>query len=319
MAEDRESRDGAGLRRGLSVPCFAEDPADLVELGVGAERAGLDGYFLWDHLVHADSGDGLPPIVDPWQVLAVVAARTSRIKLGTMITPVARRRPWKLAKEVTTLDLLSGGRVILGVGLGAPAGEFGLFGEPTDTRYRAELLDEGLAVLAGLCSGQHFSHAGKHFTVGPVRFSPGPVQQPRVPIWVGGVFPSDGPLARAARRVAGMPPVRGPVARAARWDGFVPIHPGQPGERPTTGEIAAVRDRIAGLRGTIEDFDIAIWGELDSAGQVAGLLPGYRAAGATWWIESPGSGPGWLDAVRERLRGPTGRGPEVQSPRGRAL
>ena len=293
MAEDRESRDGAGLRRGLSVPCFAEDPADLVELGVGAERAGLDGYFLWDHLVHADSGDGLPPIVDPWQVLAVVAARTSRIKLGTMITPVARRRPWKLAKEVTTLDLLSGGRVILGVGLGAPAGEFGLFGEPTDTRYRAELLDEGLAVLAGLCSGQHFSHAGKHFTVGPVRFSPSPVQQPRVPIWVGGVFPSDGPLARAARRVAGMPPVRGPVARAARWDGFVPIHPGQPGERPTTGEIAAVRDRIAGLRGTIEDFDIAIWGELDSAGQVAGLLPGYRAAGATWWIESPGSGPGW--------------------------
>jgi hypothetical protein len=84
----------------------------------------------------------------------------------------------------------------------------------------------------------------------------------------------------------------------------------------TTGEIAAVRERIAGLRGTTADFDIAIWGELDSAGQVAAHLPGYRAAGATWWIESPGSGPGWPEAVRERLREPTGRGPEVQSPRG---
>ena len=129
MADRRDRAGGGGLRRGLAVPCFADDPADLVELGIGAERAGLDGFFLWDHLVHSGSGDG-PPIVDPWQVLAVVAARTSRIKLGTMITPVARRRPWKLAKEVTTLDLLSRGRVILGVGLGDPArAEFGLFGE----------------------------------------------------------------------------------------------------------------------------------------------------------------------------------------------
>jgi alkanesulfonate monooxygenase SsuD/methylene tetrahydromethanopterin reductase-like flavin-dependent oxidoreductase (luciferase family) len=311
VADHRDRADGAGLLRGLSVPCFAENPGDLVELGVGAERAGLDGYFLWDHLVHADSDDG-PPVVDPWQVLAVVAARTSRIKLGTMITPVARRRPWKLAKEVTTLDLLSGGRVILGVGLGAPATEFSLFGEPTEARHRAELLDEGLDVLAGLCSGEPFSYAGRHFTVGPVRFSPSPVQRPRIPVWAGGILPSEGSLVRAARRVAGVPPARGPVARAARWDGFVPINPGRPGERPTTGQISAVRDRIAGLRGSTAEFDIAVWAELDSAGQVAGLLPGYRAAGATWWLESPGSGPGWLDAVRERL----GRGPEVQSVRG---
>lgn len=312
MADHRDPAGGAGLRRGLAVPCFADDPADLVELGIGAERAGLDGYFLWDHLVHSDSGEG-PPIVDPWQVLAVVAARTSRIKLGTMITPVARRRPWKLAKEVTTLDLLSGGRVILGVGLGDPAhAEFGLFGEPTDRRVRAELLDEGLDVLAGLWTGQPFSHQGKHFTVGPVRFSPSPVQRPRVPIWVGGVLPSGGLLARAARWVAGVHPRSGPVARAARWDGFVPIHPGRPGDRATVGEIAAARDKIAGLRGTTADFDIAVWGELDSAGRVAARAPDYRDAGATWWLESPGSRPGWLDAVRERLQ----HGPEVQSPRG---
>jgi len=299
----------AGLRRGLAVPCFADDPADLVQLGIGAERAGFDGYFLWDHLVHSDSGEG-PPIVDPWQVLAVVAARTSRIKLGTMITPVARRRPWKLAKEVTTLDLLSGGRVILGVGLGAPAhAEFGLFGEPDDRRVRAELLDEGLDVLAGLWTGQPFSYQGKHFTVGPVRFSPRPVQRPRVPIWVGGVMPASGLLARAARRVAGVRPRSGPVARAARWDGFVPIHPGRPGDRATAGEIAAARDTIAGLRGGVADFDIAVWGELDPAGRLAARMPGYREAGATWWLESPGSGPGWLDAVRERLQ----RGPAAPS------
>lgn len=312
MADHRDPVGGAGLRRGLAVPCFADDPADLVQLGVGAERAGLDGYFLWDHLVHSDSGQG-PPIVDPWQVLAVVAARTSRIKLGTMITPVARRRPWKLAKEVTTLDLLSGGRVILGVGLGDPAhADFGLFGESVDRRVRAELLDEGLDVLAGLQAGQPFSHEGKHFTVGPVRFSPSPLQQPRVPIWVGGVIPASGPLARAARWVAGTHPRSGPVTRAARWDGFVPIHPGRRGDRATVGEIAAARDKIAGLRGTTADFDIAVWGELDSAGRGAARLPAYRDAGATWWLESPGSRPGWLDAARERLQ----RGPAVQSPRG---
>jgi alkanesulfonate monooxygenase SsuD/methylene tetrahydromethanopterin reductase-like flavin-dependent oxidoreductase (luciferase family) len=284
--------------RGLAVPCFADDPAELVRLGIDAERAGLDGFFLWDHLVHSDTGEG-PPVVDPWQVLAVVAASTSRIALGTMITPVARRRPWKLAKEITTLDLLSGGRAILGVGLGAPDSEFSLFGEPAGARHRAELLDEGLEVLAGLCAGRPFSYAGKHFTVGPVQFMPRPVQRARIPIWVGGLLPASGPL-----------------TRAARWSGFVPIHRERPGGQATPEDIAAVRDRIEALRGTTANFDIAVWGELDSAGQVAAALPAYRDAGATWFIESPTSRPGWLDAVRERLREPTGRGPEVQSPRG---
>ncbi len=105
------------VSRGLAVPCFREDPAELIRLGIDAERAGFDGFFLWDHLVWADTGEG-PPIVDPWQVLAVVAANTSTIRIGTLITPVARRRPWQLAKETTTLDRLSGGRVILGVGIG---------------------------------------------------------------------------------------------------------------------------------------------------------------------------------------------------------
>src|ERR1700689_1401493 len=115
------------LRRGIAVPNFGEDPAALIDLGAAAERAGFDGFFVWDHIVFSNSGDG-PPILDPWLVLAGVAARTTTIKIGTMITPVPRRRPWQLARVTTTLDRLSGGRVILGVGIGSPAhGGFGPF------------------------------------------------------------------------------------------------------------------------------------------------------------------------------------------------
>ena len=101
------------LLRGVAVPNFGDEPTGLIELGVAAEEAGFDGFFLWDHIVFSNTGDG-PPIIDPWTALAVVAARTSRIKLGTMITPVPRRRPWQLARQITSLDRLSGGRVILG-------------------------------------------------------------------------------------------------------------------------------------------------------------------------------------------------------------
>ena len=155
-----------------------------------------------------------------------------------------------------------------------PAPSSGCSASPAGRRVRAELLDEGLEVLAGLQTGQPFSHQGRHFTVGPVRFSPSPVQRPRVPVWVGGVLPANGVLARAARWAAGVRPRTGPVARAARWDGFVPIHPGRPADRPTVAEIAAARDTIAGLRGTTADFDIAVWGELDSCR--AGSRPAAR-------------------------------------------
>ena len=135
---------------------------------------------------------------------------------------------------------------------------------------------------------------------GPVQFVPRPVQRARIPIWVGGHLPGSGPL-----------------TRAARWGGFVPIHRERPGGQATPEDIAAVRDRIEALRGTTANFDIAVWGDLDSAGGVAAALPAYRDAGATWFIESPASSrPGWLEAVRERLREPAGGGREVQSPRG---
>jgi len=276
----------ARLLRGLAVPCFAAEPDELIELGTGAERAGFDGFFLWDHLVWADSGDG-PPIVDPWLVLAVVAARTSTIRLGTLITPLPRRRPWQLAKTTTTLDRLSAGRVVLGVGIGSPAhADFGLFGEPAGDRDRAELLDEGLDVLAGLWSGERFSYCGRHFRVGPVRLAPAPVQQPRIPVWVAGVLP-------ATR----------PVSRAARWDGMVPLRRGPGGlGQPEPADIAAAGARVAAIRGSLAGFDLVVWSDLAAdPGEVPAVAGPYLQAGATWWVESASSAPGWQSGARARV------------------
>jgi alkanesulfonate monooxygenase SsuD/methylene tetrahydromethanopterin reductase-like flavin-dependent oxidoreductase (luciferase family) len=271
------------MRHGIAVPCFGEDPAGLIELGVEAERVGFDGYFLWDHMVFSNTGDG-PPIVDPWLVLAVVASRTTRIKLGTMITPVPRRRPWQLARETTTLDRLSGGRVILGVGIGSPAyGDFGLLGEPSDARTRAELLDEGLDILAGLWSGERFEYAGKHFTIDPVRFTPTPVQRPRIPVWVAGVLPN-------AR----------PIERAARWDGMVPIRFDAGGlVRPSAADISEVRTRIGTLRGGTDGYDLAVWAEVAKA--PIQLVSEYQQVGANWWIETARPGPDWWPGIQARV------------------
>ncbi len=289
------------IRHGIAVPCFGEDPGGLVDLGVEVERAGFDGYFLWDHMVFSDSGDG-PPIVDPWMVLAVVAAKTSRIKLGTMVTPLPRRRPWQLARETTTLDRLSGGRLILGVGIGSPDyGDFGIFGDPAGPRERGELLDEGLDILAGLWSGERFSYRGKHFTIDPVRFTPTPVQRPRIPVWVAGVLPN-----------------QRPIERAARWDGMVPIRFGPGGlVRPSAADIAEVSGQIGAMRAGRAGsggagsggagsggagYDMAVWAEVAAgAGEVAELSVPYAEAGANWWIETARPGPDWWPEICARV------------------
>jgi len=281
-----------GLKHGIAVPNFGTHPDELIDLGVATEQAGFDGYFLWDHIVFADSGDG-PPIVDPWLVLSVVAARTSRISIGTIVTPVPRRRPWQLARVTATLDRLSNGRVVLGVGIGSPSyGDFGIFHEPSGTRERAELLDEGLDVLAGLWSGEPFSYAGKHLTVERVRFTPTPVQRPRIPVWVAGVLP--------AQR---------PIARAARWDGFVPIRFNHDGlVRPTADEIADVTGQIAAKRGTGAGYDMVVWAEVaPQPGVLPDLARPYADVGATWWIETARPEPDWWEGVQARVgAGPLG-------------
>jgi alkanesulfonate monooxygenase SsuD/methylene tetrahydromethanopterin reductase-like flavin-dependent oxidoreductase (luciferase family) len=204
-----------------------------------------------------------------------------------MITPVPRRRPWQLARQTATLDRLSGGRVILGVGIGSPAyGDFGIFHEPTGDRERAGLLDEGLDVLVGLWSGETFSYSGQHFQLDPVRFTPTPAQRPRIPVWVGGVLPAPRPL-----------------ARAARWDGVVPIRfANRALIRPSAGDIADVRARVTATRGSAEGYDVVVWAEVapDPAAVPALAVP-YTEAGATWWIETAKPEPGWWEGVTKRV------------------
>jgi len=277
----------AGLKHGIAVPNFGTEPGDLIELGVATEQAGFDGYFLWDHIVFSDTGDG-PPIVDPWPVLSVVAAKTSRIRIGTVITPVPRRRPWQLARTTTTLDRLSNGRVVLGVGIGSPPyADFGIFHEPSGDPERAALLDEGLDVLAGLWSGEPFSYEGKHLAVDTVRFTPTPVQRPRIPVWVAGVLP--------ARR---------PIARAARWDGFVPItYDGEGLERPSAAELADVLGRITAMRGSSAGYDMVVWAEVARVpSDLPELARPYADAGATWWIETARPEPNWWEGIWARVQ-----------------
>ena len=217
------------MRYALSVPNFGDfaDPHVTIGLARDAEAAGWDAFFLWDHLL-ASNGN---VVADPWTLLAAIAVSTERIRLGTMVTPLPRRRPWQVVRQIVTLDHLSGGRATLGVGLGfPPKEEFELFGESGDARVRAELLDEALDVAAGLMSGGPFSYDGRHFRLDGVEFAPRPVQSPRVPIWVAGAWPA-----------------RPPFRRAARYDGVVPIAKDANGEEilidvPTMREVVAYTD-----------------------------------------------------------------------------
>jgi alkanesulfonate monooxygenase SsuD/methylene tetrahydromethanopterin reductase-like flavin-dependent oxidoreductase (luciferase family) len=160
-------------------------------------------FFLWDHLALMSG----VPIIDAWVAMAAIAAATEKMRIGPLITPVARRRPWKLAREVVSLDHLSEGRAVLGVGLGEPAQlEYQCFGESPDSRVRAEKLDEALEVIVGLWSGTKFRHRGAHYRIDYITFMPKPLQIPRVPIWVAGLWPH-----------------KAPMRRAVRWDGVFPL------------------------------------------------------------------------------------------------
>jgi alkanesulfonate monooxygenase SsuD/methylene tetrahydromethanopterin reductase-like flavin-dependent oxidoreductase (luciferase family) len=262
----------ANLRHGVHVPNLREygDPEVLVRLAVEAEQAGWDGFFVWDHMLHRRTEP--EAVVDPWVTLAACAVKTERIKLGTMITPLSRRRPWKVARETATLDLLSAGRVVLGAGLGSPRdAEFEAFGEEADERRRAQRLDEALAILAGLWTGEWFAHSGEHFALDEMRFIPKPAQA-RIPVWIGGNWPN-----------------RRPFRRAARWDGVVPEKVG--GGQPTPAELREVLAYIAEERGlaaleTGRQFDVVIGG-VTAAADAEGLetAESYAEAGATWWME----------------------------------
>jgi alkanesulfonate monooxygenase SsuD/methylene tetrahydromethanopterin reductase-like flavin-dependent oxidoreductase (luciferase family) len=242
----------------------ARDAADLAAL---AEQHGWDGFLVWESVWG----------VDAWVMLAAAAMNTSTIRLGTMLTPLPRRRPWDLAGQTAAVDNLSGGRLILSVGLGAAHAGWLAFERDPGRRTRAELLDEGLDVLTGLWAGQPFEYDGRHFQVTPSDFMPPPppVQQPRIPIWVVGAWPSP----RSMRR-------------AASWDGWLPnLIGGGPEQRPAPEQITAaaqwVRDYriVEGL--PVDGYDVVCEGHTPTDPQAAAeQVAPWQRAGATWWMEA---------------------------------
>jgi alkanesulfonate monooxygenase SsuD/methylene tetrahydromethanopterin reductase-like flavin-dependent oxidoreductase (luciferase family) len=255
---------------------------EQVELARAAETAEWDGVFTWDG-IHV--GDDLETY-DPWALMGAMAMATERVRLGAMLTPPSRRRPWKLAREATTVDRLSSGRLILPVGLGAvdDRGVTGL-GEAADRKTRAERLDEALEIVTGLWSGEPFGYDGRHYRFEPMAFRPTPVQRPRIPIWVVGAWPSERSM-----------------SRVLRYDGLLPYWLAQ-----TTGlarpqepdQLAEMRDWI-GARRSLEGFDIIMEGttSADDAASAAAAVKPWGDAGATWWIESDWSN--WDPAVMRR-------------------
>jgi hypothetical protein len=284
------------LRYGFVVPhAEAREFAEIAALG---ESSGWDGVFTWESLwgVHA------------WVTLGAAAMTTSRVKLGTLLTPAARWKPWDLTSAVLTVDRLSGGRAVLSVGLGAVHKGWTAFEADEGRRVRVEKLDEVLAIYDGLMRGQPFGYQGKHYSATPTDFHlpQPPVQRPRPPVWVVGV------------QVLGRE--RQPsLDRAARWDGLLPqlIDTGDERrhlDRPA--ELAGIVGQVTARRGELglagEPYDVII--EADSTGEFIQLEPpaphAWAAAGATWWIESWWSipaGPDGLAEVRRRVQaGPPG-------------
>lgn len=252
---------------------------EFLELSVEIEQAGWDAAFGWETVYG----------IDPWVVLGGMATLTERIRLGTLLTPPSRRRPWKLASELVTLDLISNGRAVLCAGLGALETGFDQVGEETDRKKRAELMDETLDLLEQFWTGKPFTYQGTHYKVN-WNASTGeavPVQQPRVPIWTVGLMGS-----KASMR------------RAARWDGVLPNARDDAGNwsTPTPEQLPALKAELEELGANLETFDIAVEG-LTAPGDEAALDNVRKLAenGATWWIESMWSTPGGIPAVRERI------------------
>lgn len=239
----------------------------MVSLAVAADEAGWDGLFLWDHMWRP--ADRARAVGDVWVSLAAVAARTSHIRIGPMVVPLARRRPQKVARESVAIDHLSNGRLTMGVGLGVnTGGELERFGEVTDDVDRGVILDEALDVLLQLWSGQTVHHRGTHFTADGVRFLPVPVQHPRIPIWGAAV----------------RDPGRRPLLRAAQLDGIFPVG-------ASVEQVRRMRDRIGEIRGNLEGFDIALQEPVDVEPE------SLHTAGVTWLLRSIPSDAALVDAM----------------------
>lgn len=282
------------MNYGVYLPNFGPfgEARVLAEFARDAEQAGWDGFFIWDHI--APYPGWSPAMVDPWVALTAVALSTSHIRFGATVTPLPRRRPWKFARETASLDRLSGGRLIVGVGIGGGDKEYDDLGEATDLKQRGAMLDEALDVVTGLWSGETFSYAGQHYQVRDQRFLPTPAQQPRIPIWVGGFYPH-----------------RAPLRRAAKWDGAYLLYSESPQEMDEIREaVGSMRD----LRGdNPAPFEVVYLGRpTPGADRKAGaeIVREYADLGVTYWLENTlpfafggDLGDHWqLEQIRERIR-----------------
>jgi len=249
------------MQHALTLPPYGDlaDPSALVEIAVAAETAGWDAVFLWDHVLRRPEDP--QETADPWVAMAAIAVATDRIRIGPMVTPITRRRPIKLARETTTLDHLSGGRLTLGLGLGVDTTrELSAFGEIVDARVRGDRLDEGVELLCAMWSGEEVDFHGEHFTADHVVVRPQPYQQPRIPLWF------------AARGGA-----HKPVRRAARYDGLYPIE-------VDDAELRTMLDIVSEERGTLAGFDVIA--RPDDAAQYRR----FEEMGVTWAITGPSPG-----------------------------
>jgi alkanesulfonate monooxygenase SsuD/methylene tetrahydromethanopterin reductase-like flavin-dependent oxidoreductase (luciferase family) len=267
------------MRYGIVMANLKEysDPRVAVRLAQAAEGAGWEAFFVWDHLGFVWGS----PSSDPWVVLPAVAASTTHLTLGTAITPLARRRPHIVANALASLDLLSGGRVVFGAGLGGVEEEFTAFGDPGDMKERAAMLDEGLMILNRLWSGASVRHRGPHYAVDGISLAPLPLQRPRIPIWIGG---------------EGAPALR----RAARWDGWLAPATNPDGTMSKSpARIAEMVAEIRRHRTTDAPFDVAVDGYSEAGDPT--LPRAYGAAGATWWLEVIHGMRGPLDEMIARV------------------
>jgi len=283
------------MKFGLYI-CPSDEFADvrvLADLAKRAEAGGWDGLFLYDQIQPFGHGS-YEPLMDPWAALMAIALSTERIRLGNLVTPLARRRVTKVARESVTLDHASGGRMILGVGVGYVGEsdpEYAALGEESDLRIRAEMLDEGLEVLTGLWTGQPFAFHGKYNHLDETVFIPGPVQTPRIPIWVAGFWPNK-------------PPMR----RAARFDGIFQLHPDfYGGGVLSPSDIRASKLYVDQHRSSSAPFDIIFDASFPNnhPNPAPSAVADYQDAGVTWWLENFVS----LEEARKRAQeGPRPRG-----------
>jgi Luciferase-like monooxygenase len=264
-----------------------------------AEESGWDGFFIWDHILL--TGRGLP-VADAITTLAAIAAKTKKIKLGPMVTPVPRRRPWKLAKELITLDHLSNGRIILGAGIGDPDWEYTLFGENPNLRQRAKKLDEGLEIVSQMCSGEIEYH-GTQYDIQKEEIGPASLQKPRFPIWIGGMYGN-----------------KLPFRRAARWDGVFPIKMNidellKPSESVRNwssiwldpNQSSEIIQLITKYRGSLIGFDVANSGSTlnDPEKEARKKIRMFEEVRASWWLEWVLDAPSLVDDYKELiLKGP---------------